>query len=139
MASFGGYDSRVSPRDATSRTRRRPALDRRALLTDLETAASRDLLAWIGRVTVSAWAEYTTRSGGRVAAAGGLTYLVGSHPTPIIINTVFRTDAAIAPADVFTRGLFVQSWYRIPDSRKIHVNGANLTRFTLHETHDAIQ
>lgn len=78
-------------------------------MTDLETAASHDLLAWIGRVTVSAWTEYTTRSGGRVVADRGLTYLVGSHPTPIIINTVFRTDTAVEPADVLARS---RAFYR---------------------------
>lgn len=78
-------------------------------MTDLDTAAFRDLLAWIGRVTVSAWAQYTTRSGGRVVEDGGLTYLVGSHPTPIVINTVFRTDAAVGPADVLARS---RAFYR---------------------------
>ncbi len=78
-------------------------------MTDLETSASRDLLTWIGRVTVSAWAGYTTRSGGRVVEDRGLTYLVGSHPTPIIINTVFRTDPAVEPADVLARS---RTFYR---------------------------
>jgi len=78
-------------------------------MADLETVASHDLLAWIGRVTVAAWAEYTTRSGGRVVTDGGLTYLVGSHPTPIIINTVFRIDPAVPPADVLARS---RAFYR---------------------------
>lgn len=63
-----------------------------------------ELLARIGRVTISAWGLYATRAGGRVVADDGLTCIVGTHPTPIIINTVFRTDSGVAPADVLARG-----------------------------------
>jgi ribosomal protein S18 acetylase RimI-like enzyme len=62
-----------------------------------------DLLARIGRVTVAAWGQYASRAGGRSIVDRGLTYIVGSHPTPTIINTVFRTDPGVAPADLFAR------------------------------------
>jgi ribosomal protein S18 acetylase RimI-like enzyme len=62
-----------------------------------------DLLARIGRVTVSVWGLYATRAGGRLVLDGGLTYIVGSHRTPVIINTVFRTEPRVAPADLFAR------------------------------------
>jgi ribosomal protein S18 acetylase RimI-like enzyme len=71
-------------------------------MVDTETS-DRDLLARIGRVTIAAWGEYATRSGGRLVVDDGLTYVVGSHPTPAIINTVFRTDPRVIPADVLAR------------------------------------
>jgi ribosomal protein S18 acetylase RimI-like enzyme len=65
--------------------------------------ADRDLLDRIGRVTVAAFGQYATRGGGRVVVNGGLTFVVGSHPTPIIINTAFRTNPGVAPADALSR------------------------------------
>jgi ribosomal protein S18 acetylase RimI-like enzyme len=65
--------------------------------------ADLDLLERIGRVTAAAFGEYATRGGGRVVVDGGLTFVVGSHPTPIIINTAFRTDPRVAPAIVLAR------------------------------------
>lgn len=62
-----------------------------------------DLLARIARTTVAAWGQYASRAGGRVVVDAGLTFVVGTHPTPIIINTVFRTDPSVAPMDVFAR------------------------------------
>jgi len=62
-----------------------------------------DLLARIARTTVAAWGQYASRAGGRVVIDAGLTFVVGTHPSPIIINTVFRTDPSVAPMDVFAR------------------------------------
>jgi GNAT superfamily N-acetyltransferase len=33
----------------------------------------------------------------------GLTFVVGTHPTPVIINTVFRTDPSVGPMGLFAR------------------------------------
>lgn len=33
----------------------------------------------------------------------GLDFVVGTHPTPIIINTVFRTDRSVPPTALFAR------------------------------------
>lgn len=88
-------------------TRRHAALDagwssqRRAPLDS--TTADHELLDRISRVTVSAWSSYTTRGGGRVVRDAGVTLIVGTHPTPIIINTVIRTDPTAAPGDVLGR------------------------------------
>jgi len=38
-----------------------------------------------------------------VVIDAGLTLVVGTHPTPIIINTVFRTDPSVAPMTLFAR------------------------------------
>ena len=62
-----------------------------------------DLLERIARTTVAAWGQYASRVGGRVVIDAGLTFVVGTHPSPIIINTVFRTDPSVAPMDVFAR------------------------------------
>jgi ribosomal protein S18 acetylase RimI-like enzyme len=62
-----------------------------------------NLPARIARVTIAAWGQYATRVGGRVVEDAGLTYLVGSHPTAAIINTVFRTDQSVSPADLLSR------------------------------------
>src|SRR5258706_12626788 len=51
-----------------------------------------DLLERIARTTVVAWGHYATRVGGRVVVDAGLTFLVGTDPTPAFINTVLRTD-----------------------------------------------
>lgn len=69
------------------------------------TGATTDdtVLARIARVTVAAWGQYATRVGGRVVQDAGLTYLVGSHPSAAIINTVFRTDWSVSPAEVLSR------------------------------------
>jgi GNAT superfamily N-acetyltransferase len=65
--------------------------------------ADLDLLDRIGHVTVAAFCHYATRGGGRVVVDGGLTFVVGSHSTPIIINTAIRTDPRVAPAVVLAR------------------------------------
>jgi ribosomal protein S18 acetylase RimI-like enzyme len=44
-----------------------------------------------------------------VVVDAGLTFVVGTHPTPIIINTVFRTDASVAPMALFARS---QAFYQ---------------------------
>jgi len=62
-----------------------------------------DLLARIARTTVAAWGQYASRVGGRVVVDAGLTFVVGTHPTPIIINTIFRTDPSVAPTELFAR------------------------------------
>ena len=62
-----------------------------------------DLLHRLGRTTVASWGEYASRVGGRVVVDAGLTFIVGTHPTPIVINTVIRTDRAVRPHDVFER------------------------------------
>jgi ribosomal protein S18 acetylase RimI-like enzyme len=67
------------------------------------TTTDDNVLARIARVTVAAWGQYTTRVGGRVVEDAGLTYLVGSHPSAAIINTVFRTDPSVSPADLLSR------------------------------------
>jgi len=61
------------------------------------------LLDRIARTTVAAWGRYASRVGGRVVIDAGLTLVVGTHPTPIIINTVFRTDSSVAPMTLFAR------------------------------------
>ena len=33
----------------------------------------------------------------------GLTFVVGTHPSPVIINTVFRMDPSVAPMGLFAR------------------------------------
>ncbi len=71
--------------------------------------AANDLLARIGRTTVVAWGQYATRVGGRVVIDAGLTFVVGTHPTPIVINTVVRTDPSVAPIELFARS---QAFYR---------------------------
>jgi ribosomal protein S18 acetylase RimI-like enzyme len=65
--------------------------------------ADDDLLARIGRVTIAAWGRYATRAGGRVVEDAGMTYIVGSHPSASIINTVFRTAQSVPPADLLNR------------------------------------
>jgi ribosomal protein S18 acetylase RimI-like enzyme len=67
------------------------------------------LLDRIARTTVAAWGQYASRVGGRVDVDEGLTFVVGTHPTPIIINTVFRTDPALPPMALFARS---QAFYR---------------------------
>lgn len=69
-----------------------------------EGPVSDELIARLGRTTVAAWGRYTTRSGGRVLVDKGVTFLVGSDPTPLIINTVFRTDPSVSPGTVLDRG-----------------------------------
>ena len=44
----------------------------------------------------------------------GLTFVVGSHPTPIIINTVFRTDPTVPPMELFARS---QAFYESTGNR----------------------
>ena len=44
----------------------------------------------------------------------GLTFVVGTHPTPIIINTAFRTDPSVAPIEVFARS---QAFYQALGNR----------------------
>ena len=44
----------------------------------------------------------------------GLTFVVGTHPTPIIINTAFRTDSSVTPMDVFARS---QAFYQALGNR----------------------
>jgi ribosomal protein S18 acetylase RimI-like enzyme len=58
---------------------------------------------------VAAWGQYASRVGGRVVIDEGVTFVVGTHPTPIIINTVFRTDPSLAPMALFARS---QAFYR---------------------------
>jgi len=60
-----------------------------------------NVLDRIARTTVAAWGQYASRVGGRVVVDAGLTFVVGTHPTPIIINTVFRTDPSVAPMELF--------------------------------------
>jgi ribosomal protein S18 acetylase RimI-like enzyme len=72
-------------------------------------SATDDLLERIARTTVAAWGQYASRVGGRVVVDAGLTFVVGTHPTPIIINTVFRTDPSVAPTALFARS---QAFYR---------------------------
>lgn len=62
-----------------------------------------ELLDRIARTTVAAWGQYASRVGGRVEVEAGLTFVVGTHPTPIIINTVFRTDPSVTPLELFAR------------------------------------
>jgi GNAT superfamily N-acetyltransferase len=71
--------------------------------------AADDLLERLANTTVAAWGQYASRVGGRVVADAGVTFVVGTHPTPIIINTVFRTDPSVAPIDLFTRS---QAFYQ---------------------------
>ena len=71
--------------------------------------ATDDLLERIARTTVAAWGQYASRVGGRVVVDAGLTFVVGTHPTPIIINTVFRTDPSVAPLGLFARS---QAFYK---------------------------
>jgi ribosomal protein S18 acetylase RimI-like enzyme len=66
-------------------------------------ATDHELLTRIGRVAIAAWGLYATRAGGRVIVDRGLTFIIGSHPTAAIINTAFRTDPTVAPADVLGR------------------------------------
>jgi hypothetical protein len=44
-----------------------------------------------------------------VVVDAGLTFVVGTHPTPIIINTVFRTHPSVAPLELFARS---QAFYK---------------------------
>ena len=72
-------------------------------MTGPRANARDDLLERIARTTVAAWGRYASRVGGRVVVDNGLTFVVGTHPTPIIINTVFRTEPGVAPLKVLAR------------------------------------
>ncbi len=65
--------------------------------------AADDLVARLGSATVAAWGRYAARVGGRLVQDRGLTYVVGTHPTPVIINAAFRTDSSVPPADLLVR------------------------------------
>ena len=63
------------------------------------------ILDRLGRVTVRAWAAYAARAGGRVIVEDGITFIVGAHPSPVIVNSVFRTDVRRDAASVLERSV----------------------------------
>jgi ribosomal protein S18 acetylase RimI-like enzyme len=65
--------------------------------------ASDDILSRLHRTTIAAWGKYAGRVGGRTVEDRGITYVVGTDPTPVIINSAFRTDPTVTPADLLAR------------------------------------
>ena len=61
------------------------------------------LLDRLWQLTVAAWGAYATRAGGRIVEESGVAYVIGSHPSPVIINTAFRVDRGVAPEHVLRR------------------------------------
>jgi ribosomal protein S18 acetylase RimI-like enzyme len=59
----------------------------------------------LSRATVRAWAAYATRAGGHAIVDDGITFIVGAHPSPIIVNTAFRTDPGVDAGIVVERSL----------------------------------
>jgi GNAT superfamily N-acetyltransferase len=49
-------------------------------------------------VNALVYREATVRSGGRVLEQDGLTLIVGTHPSPVIINSILRTGPVADPA-----------------------------------------
>lgn len=68
---------------------------------DLESDAA--LLERLWRVTVATWSLYATRAGGRIIEESGVAYLIGSDPTPVIVNSVFRVAAGVGPEHLLRR------------------------------------
>ena len=64
---------------------------------------SDDLVARLHRTTIAAWGRYAARVGGRIVEDRGITYVVGTDPTPVIVNSAFRTDPTVAPPDLLAR------------------------------------
>jgi GNAT superfamily N-acetyltransferase len=66
--------------------------------------ATSDVLfaARVHRATIDAYGQFVIRTGGRVVERGGLTCVVGTDPSPIIINTAVRTGPTLAPGAVFS-------------------------------------
>ena len=48
--------------------------------------------------------DSTIRSGGRVIDQDGLTLIIGTHPSPVIVNTILRTGPVADPAAALQAG-----------------------------------
>jgi GNAT superfamily N-acetyltransferase len=59
-----------------------------------------DLLDAVDRANRAAYRAFAERSGGRVDERDGLTLVVGAHPSPIITNVAWRTNATVQASDV---------------------------------------
>jgi GNAT superfamily N-acetyltransferase len=59
-----------------------------------------DVLDAADRANRAAYRAFAERSGGHVEERDGLTLVVGAHPSPIIINTAWRSDAGVAAAGI---------------------------------------
>ena len=67
------------------------------------TESSSHIIERLHRTTVAAWGRYATRVGGRLVEDRGMAFVVGTHPTPVIINTAFRTDPSVSATEVLDR------------------------------------
>lgn len=60
------------------------------------------LVARVRLATIDAYRQFVIRSGGHVVERGGLTCVVGTNASPVIINTAVRMDPTVAPRAVFS-------------------------------------
>jgi ribosomal protein S18 acetylase RimI-like enzyme len=67
------------------------------------TDVSDDILTRLHRTTIAAWGRYAGRVGGRTVEDRGITYVVGTDPTPVIVNSAFRTDPTVPATDLLAR------------------------------------
>ncbi len=51
--------------------------------------------------------ESTVRAGGRVVEHDGLTLIIGTHPSPVIVNTILPSGASADPAAALERAIEV--------------------------------
>lgn len=61
-------------------------------------ATDERVLKVFDEATWAAFGAFSERSGGRTERGDGMLYVIGPHPSPIIVNTAFRTENLVPPA-----------------------------------------
>lgn len=62
-----------------------------------------DLLTVLDEASWASFAAFSEHAGGRTEWRDGMLLVIGPHPSPIIVNTAFRTEATVAPEVALTR------------------------------------
>jgi len=68
----------------------------------------------------------TLRSGGRIVEHDGLTLVIGLHPSPVVVNSIFRTGAVRDPANALetARMTFAEIGHDMSLLTSSHADGA---------------
>ena len=69
-------------------------------------ASSRDL-ELLDAANLVVYRDSTLRAGGQVAELDGLTLIIGTHPSPVIVNTILRTGPGADPGAALKRAIAV--------------------------------
>lgn len=62
-----------------------------------------DLLTVLDEASWASFAAFSEHAGGRTEWRDGMLLVIGPHPSPIIVNTAFRTESTIPPGEALIR------------------------------------